>query len=198
MEGDEAWAPAVRRPEGKGVWMPYRLLRTSSGEYMLNEHFLQYVQERRNVAALIRPPPEELALAPNVNMRVLEGSPLDDEGIQELLQSILNEEMRVLRGMPKTRPVIELIKIFRKKLDESEYVRRERRKNEAKWVIWILGKRMKVHEGVKCLKRVYIPMDLLEDSLIDLNRGEEDRALTLLMRSDIGIRKRVNDIMVGL
>ena len=178
--------------------MPYRLLRTSSGEYMLNEHFLNYVQERRNVAALIRPPPEELSSVPNLEMRVLEGSSLDDEGIQKLLQSILDEEVTVLKKMPKTRPIIELVKIFRKKLDESEYLRRERRKNEAKWVIWILGKKMRVHEGVKCLKRVYVPMDLLEDSLIDLNRGEEDRALTLLMRSDTGIRKRINDIMVGL
>ncbi len=198
MGYEEVWAPAVRRPEGKGVWMPYRLIKTSSGEYMINEHFLKYVEVKRNIAALIRAPPGTWEQEPNLEMRVLEGSQINDEQLQSLLESVLEEEIEVLRGMPKTRPVIELIKIFRKKLDESEYIRRERRRNEAKWVIWILEKRMRVKDGIKCLRRVYIPMDLLEDSLIDLNKGTEDKALTLLARSDIGIRKRVNDILVGL
>lgn len=178
--------------------MPYRLLRTVSGDFLLNEHLLKYVEVKRNVAALVRLPPAGGDPEPNVKMRVLEGSQMDEDQIRGFLEGVVEEEVEILRSMPKTRPLIELVRIFRKKLDETEYLKREKRKNEAKWVLWILDKRMKVRKGLKCVGRVYIPIDLLEDSLIDLNTGEEDRALTLLMRSDTGIRKRINDIKVGL
>ncbi len=184
------WGLPIFSLPGKPFWVQYRIVHGLK-ELLVNEYLLMNVEDPINIAALFRGIPRNLSeeeprkfpyLTPNVKLSnddfVLLISNAIDECERRIEESFLSFKDRLKVVWGGTR-------LYDKTVEKSE----------VDVALYLLRNVIGDPKNVSLGSEVFIPLSISENAIFDLISGQEDRALSLLMKKDAKIRAALLSVL---
>lgn len=198
MEISEQWvhidsAHLNRFPRGSCYWIPFRVISTSKGDYLLNEFLLSHLRDITHIAALLRPVPSQLIDYEPVSLPyLLPSKMLTEEELRSLLLRSVEEIRNRLSALSLS--VREMINILKGK---SDSFRKSAERADLRVALQLLTKKLAVEKGFSIEGRIYLAYSFVRGEILLVDTGERDRAFEILSKRDTGIKEALKGIFKG-
>ncbi len=169
---------------GKPFWVQYRVVHGSK-DLLINEYLLINVEDPINIAALFREIPNNLSrreprrfpyLIPRIEVNSEEFILLVNKAIDEC-------ERRIEKGYLSFKDRLKVVWGGARLYDRTV------EKSEVDVALYLLKKAIGDLSNISLGEKVFIPLSIGRDSIFDLNSGQEDRAISLLMKKDNRVKE---------
>ncbi len=164
---------------GKPFWVQYRVMHGSK-DLLINEYLLVNLGDPVNIAALFRGIPNNLSEREPISFPYLiPRSELSDEEFALLINRAIDEcRRRIEEGYLSFKDRLKVVWGGARLYDRTV------KKSEADVALYLLRKAVGDPSSASLGERVFIPLSISRDHIFDLSNGQEDKALSLLMKKD--------------
>ncbi len=179
-----------RFPRSSCYWVPFRVISTRKGDYLLNEFLLSYLRDITYIAALLRPVPTQLISHEPVSLPYL--FPLKElsEGeLESLLMRSVEEIHERLYAL--SLPIREMINILKGK---SDSFRKSAEKADLRLALHLLTKKLQIEKGFSVEGKIYLAYSFTSEGIHLVDTGERDRAIEILSKRDISVKEALKSI----
>ncbi len=177
------WGIPHFSPLGKPFWVQYRVVRGLQ-ELLVNEYLLTDLDDPVNIAGLFRGIPRSLSdNEPRKFPYLIPKVKLSNERFASLLSRAIHEcERRIHENFLSFKERLMVVwkgaKLYEKTV----------KKSETEVALYLLRNYIGDPSSVSLGGEIFIPLSINEDFVYDLISGQEDRAISLLMKRDPRIR----------
>ncbi len=168
---------------GRSFWVQYRIVHGLK-ELLVNEYLLMNVEDPINIAALFRGIPSELSEKEPLKLPYLASDvELSNEDFSLIISRAIDEcERRIEESFLSFKDRLKVVwggaKLYGKTVEKSE----------VDVALYLLKNAVGDPKNVSLGDEVFIPLSISENAVFDLISGQEDRALSILMKRDAKIK----------